>query len=40
MRLARALDELDQVLGHSPTVAELAAHLGLLRRRHPLTARA
>jgi RNA polymerase sigma-B factor len=28
LRLARALDELDQVLGHSPTVAELAGHLG------------
>jgi RNA polymerase sigma-B factor len=28
LRLARALDELDQQLGHSPTVAELAAHLG------------
>jgi RNA polymerase sigma-B factor len=28
LRLARALDELDQQLGHSPTVAELADHLG------------
>jgi RNA polymerase sigma-B factor len=28
LRLARALDDLDQQLGHSPTVAELAAHLG------------
>jgi RNA polymerase sigma-B factor len=27
LRLARALDELDQTLGHSPTIAELAAHL-------------
>jgi RNA polymerase sigma-B factor len=27
LRLARALDELDQQLGRSPTVAELAAHL-------------
>jgi RNA polymerase sigma-B factor len=28
LRLARALDELDQVLGHSPTITELAGHLG------------
>jgi RNA polymerase sigma-B factor len=28
LRLARALDELDQQLGRSPTVAELAGHLG------------
>jgi RNA polymerase sigma-B factor len=28
LRLARALDELDQVLGHSPTITELADHLG------------
>jgi RNA polymerase sigma-B factor len=28
LRLARALDELDQQLGHSPTVADLAGHLG------------
>jgi RNA polymerase sigma-B factor len=28
LRLARALDELDQVLGHSPTITELASHLG------------
>lgn len=28
LRLARALDELDQVLGHSPTIGELAEHLG------------
>jgi RNA polymerase sigma-B factor len=28
LRLARALDELDQRLGHSPTIAELADHLG------------
>jgi RNA polymerase sigma-B factor len=27
LRLARALDDLDQQLGHSPTIAELAAHL-------------
>jgi RNA polymerase sigma-B factor len=27
LRLARALDELDQLLGRSPTVAELAEHL-------------
>jgi RNA polymerase sigma-B factor len=28
LRLCRAVDELPQRLGHSPTVAELAAHLG------------
>jgi RNA polymerase sigma-B factor len=28
LRLARALDELDQQLGRSPTIAELAEHLG------------
>jgi RNA polymerase sigma-B factor len=28
LRLCRAVDELPQVLGHSPTVAELAEHLG------------
>src|SRR6266545_2445882 len=27
LRLVRALDDLDQLLGHSPTIAELAAHL-------------
>src|SRR6266542_1048131 len=29
LRLCRAIDELPQQLGHSPTVAELAEHLGI-----------
>jgi RNA polymerase sigma-B factor len=29
LRLCKALDELPNTLGHSPTVAELAAHLGI-----------
>jgi RNA polymerase sigma-B factor len=29
LRLCKALDELPHTLGHSPTIAELAAHLGI-----------